>query len=61
MTRLVIFLQTYVATREQHEDRGATMVEYGLLVAFIALVALLGATFLGTQLKSLFSSIGNAL
>lgn len=37
------------------------MVEYGLLVAFIALVAVLGATFLGTQLRSLFSSIGNAI
>lgn len=61
MTRLFIFLQTYIATKEQHEDRGATMVEYGLLVAFIALVAVLGATFLGTQLKSLFSSIGNAI
>lgn len=59
--RLLIFLHTYIATRQQHDDRGATMVEYGLLVAFIALVALLGATFLGTQLKSFFSSIGNAL
>ena len=61
MTRLLVFLQSYIATREQHEDRGATMVEYGLLVAFIALIALAGATFLGSQLRSLFSSIGSAL
>lgn len=59
--RLLVFLQTYLAAHEQHDDRGATMVEYGLLLAFIALVALLGATFLGTQLQSFFSSIGNAL
>ena len=61
MTKLLVFLQSYIATREQREDRGATMVEYGLLVAFIALVVVLGATFLGTRLSSFFSSIGNAL
>lgn len=61
MTKFFAFLQTYIATRERHEDRGATMVEYGLLVAFIALVVVLGATLLGTQLSSLFSSFGTAL
>jgi len=61
MTKLLVFLQSYIATREQREDRGATMVEYGLLVAFIALVVVLGATFLGTRLSSFFSSIGNSL
>lgn len=61
MTKLLVFLQSYIATREQHEDRGATMVEYGLLVVFIALVVVLGATFLGSQLSSLFSSIGTKL
>ena len=61
MTKLLVFLQSYIATREQREDRGATMVEYGLLVVFIALVVALGATLLGKQLSSLFSSIGTAL
>lgn len=61
MTKFLAFLQSHIATRERHEDRGATMVEYGLLVAFIALVVVGGATLLGTQLSSLFSSFGTAL
>ena len=61
MTKFLALLQSHIATRERHEDRGATMVEYGLLVAFIALVVVGGATLLGTQLSSLFSSFGTAL
>ncbi|TQM64555.1 Flp family type IVb pilin [Humibacillus xanthopallidus] len=56
MTKLVARLQTRVA-----DDRGATMVEYALLVAFIALVALVGITILGTTLSSFFSSIAGQL
>ena len=61
MTKFLALLQSYIATRERHEDRGATMVEYSLLVAFIALVVMLGVTLLGTQLSSLFSSFGTVL
>jgi pilus assembly protein Flp/PilA len=39
------------------DEEGATMVEYGLLVALIALVAIAGVTLLGGNLNSLF---GNA-
>ena len=61
MTKFFAFLQTYLATRGRHEDSGAAMVEYGLLLVFIAIIALAGAEFLGTQLSSLFSSFGTAL
>ena len=40
-------------------ESGATMVEYGLLVALIALVVGLGAQIVGTQLSTLFSEIGS--
>ncbi len=43
------------------DEDGATMVEYGLLVAFIALVALVGVTALGNSLNSMFSAIASAL
>jgi pilus assembly protein Flp/PilA len=43
------------------DKKGAAMVEYGLLVAFIALVALAGVTILGTDLKTLFTNIGGSL
>jgi len=46
--------------RDEH-DGGATMVEYGLIVAFIALVALVGVKLLGTNLDSLFNSVASAL
>ena len=61
MTKLIIFLQSYIATREQREDRGATMVEYGLIVAAIALVVVVGATVFGNALSSFFSGLASHL
>lgn len=43
------------------DDDGATMVEYGLLVALIALVALGAVVTLGTNLSGLFSSVATSL
>jgi pilus assembly protein Flp/PilA len=42
-------------------EEGQTFVEYALLVVFIALVAVLGATLLGNSISSLFSSIATHL
>ena len=42
-------------------DEGATMVEYGLMVALIAIVVSAGAYFLGTQVLGLFNSTGNCV
>jgi pilus assembly protein Flp/PilA len=41
--------------------RGATMVEYGLLVALIAVVLIVMVGFVGTQLQATFLHIGNEL
>ena len=38
------------------DDEGQGMIEYGLIVAGIALVAMLTLTPLGTAVKALFSS-----
>ncbi len=43
------------------DEEGATMVEYGLLVALIALVALAAVTTLGTNLSTLFNNTANTL
>ena len=40
------------------DEEGATAVEYGLMVALIAVVIILAVTFLGTTLRDLFSSVG---
>lgn len=39
------------------DEEGATMVEYGLLVALIAMVALIAVTVLGQNLSKLFSTV----
>jgi pilus assembly protein Flp/PilA len=43
------------------DEEGATMVEYGLLVALIALVALAAVKTVGTSLSTLFTSVGTSL
>ncbi len=43
------------------DDRGATAVEYGLLVALIAAVAIPGITLLGTTLSAKFTAISTSL
>jgi Flp pilus assembly pilin Flp len=60
MKRLYCKLQSIVATR-QHEDEGATMVEYGLIVSSIALIAVVGATVFGHALSGFFSGLVNQL
>lgn len=43
------------------DEDGATMVEYGLLVALIAMVALVGVTTLGSNLKSLYTTVAGSI
>ena len=45
--------------RRFHRDQdGAAMVEYALLVALIALVAIVGVSFTGTSINAQFTKIG---
>ena len=37
------------------------MAEYGLLLAVIAVVVVVAAIFLGTQISSIFSQVGNSI
>jgi pilus assembly protein Flp/PilA len=41
----------------QNPQRGATAVEYGLMVALIAVVIIGGVTFLGKNVSSLFQGV----
>jgi pilus assembly protein Flp/PilA len=43
------------------DEEGATMVEYGLLVALIAMVALAGVTLIGKNLLALFNTVAGTL
>jgi pilus assembly protein Flp/PilA len=44
-----------------HEDRGATAVEYGLIVALIAAVIVGTVVTLGTQIEAAFAAVVAAL
>jgi len=43
--------------RFMRDEEGATMVEYGLMVALIAVVCIAAITLLGTSLNSLFGGV----
>jgi pilus assembly protein Flp/PilA len=44
-----------------HDDSGQDLLEYALLVALIALVAVGAVTFAGNQVQTVFNNIANAL
>lgn len=43
------------------DDEGATMVEYGVIVALIAAVCIVVVTALGTQVQAAFSKVSTAM
>jgi pilus assembly protein Flp/PilA len=43
------------------DDRGASLVEYALLLALIAVVAIGALTFLGTSVSSTLNNVANAI
>jgi pilus assembly protein Flp/PilA len=57
------FMTTMVAddVKTKRDDRGATAVEYGLMVALIAIVIIAAVTLLGGNLSSLFSEIATKI
>ena len=54
LSQLVKFQVKVAALRS---DRGATAVEYGLMVALIAMVIIAAVTFLGNNLSTLFNDV----
>ncbi|RYB95937.1 Flp family type IVb pilin [Nocardioides oleivorans] len=47
--------------KAKRDERGATAVEYGLMVALIAIVIIGAVTLLGGNLKTLFSNIASQI
>lgn len=43
------------------DDRGVTSVEYGLMVALIAIVIIAAVTLLGHNLSTLFNNVATAI
>jgi pilus assembly protein Flp/PilA len=47
--------------RFRQDEEGASLAEYGLLLALIALVCIAAVTVLGTKVSSVFSTIAGSL
>ncbi len=54
-------LWTAYQSRLIKDEEGASMVEYALLVALIAVVVIAAALFLGTEINDKFSEVGQTL
>jgi pilus assembly protein Flp/PilA len=61
MLKCVVYIQNTLAAVLQRDDRGATAVEYGLMVALIAAVIVTAVTLIGTNLTSVFNKVANAV
>ena len=54
-------LWTAYQSRFVKDEEGASMVEYALLVALIAVVVIAAALFLGEEVSEKFSEVGDTL
>lgn len=54
-------LGAWVQARLNADERGASLVEYALLVALIAVVCILAVTFLGESASSKFGDVGDSI
>jgi pilus assembly protein Flp/PilA len=61
MLRVYVLLQNFMTMPLHRDDRGASAVEYGLLVGLIAVVIIAAVTLLGTKLSDLFGTITSSL
>ena len=61
MLKLYVSLQNFLSQPLRSDERGATAVEYGLMVALIAAVIVGVVTTLGSKLGTLFTNVANAI
>lgn len=57
-----LFLAIYMRLQNlMHNEEGQDLVEYALLIALVALVAIASVTTLGSNVSAIFTRIGNSL
>lgn len=54
-------LATYLRAKFGENERGASLVEYALLVALIAVICIVGITLIGSNANSTFNEVGSKL
>ena len=55
MARINLAVRKFV-----RDEDGAALAEYGILVAFIAIVAITAVTFFGSKISAKFSALANS-
>jgi pilus assembly protein Flp/PilA len=64
MLTFISYVQTFltrIAPKRENDDRGATAVEYGLMVSLIAIAIIVAVTAVGVNLDALFDFIAAEL
>ncbi len=56
VNRLYAFLATF-----GHDEEGQGLAEYALILALIAILAIIALLFLGGQVKTILSNVGNSI
>ena len=55
------FISTLLARFQREDEDGQTLVEYGLLLALIAIIVIVALIFLGPIVSQLFQNVGTSL
>ena len=55
----LFILKTWLQAKFVRDERGASMVEYGLLLALIAVIAIVAVKALGTSVSTKFSEVNS--
>ena len=55
------FMSAWLRAKFGDDEKGASLVEYALLVALIAVVCIVAITFLGEAASSKFDSVGSSI
>jgi pilus assembly protein Flp/PilA len=61
MLNVLMFVQNFLAERVRRDDRGATAVEYGLIVTLIAVAIIAIVTTVGQNLVNEFNTVATHL
>jgi pilus assembly protein Flp/PilA len=61
LAQLHRFFSIHLSRLHREDEEGQTLVEYGLLLALIAIVVIVALIFLGPIISQLFSNVGQNL
>jgi len=61
MRACITAVNAFVARFTTRGEEGATLAEYGLLLALVAIVCIVAITALGTQISSMFQSLTTSI